>query len=298
MSGMAAALSKKALLVLGGVTVLVTVSYFLLGSVIDRVPRTIVWERDYEKAVERARAEGKVILADMFTDWCVLCKDMDRETFGDPVLIRQMANEYVWLKLNTETEDDGKRLQEEFAIVTYPLVLVLDSNGQEIDRIPNFLAAAPFKEAVELHLRNPESLGKIRERSEQNPDSVEFRSALGTKYLDRNNYRKAAVEFEKVIELDPVNSKGRTIESYYNVALSLASQSKFDEALPYLAALEKNFPDAETIPNVQVLRGQIYECCGKRNEAIGIFREYLRKYPGHSYVDQVKQTLAALESQD
>jgi tetratricopeptide (TPR) repeat protein len=221
---------------------------------------------------------------------------MDRETFGDPALIRQMANEYVWLKLNTETEEDGKKLQEEFAIVTYPLVLVLDSNGQEIDRIPNFLAAVPFKEAVELHLRNPESLGKMRERAEQTPDSVELRAALGRKYLDRSNYRKAAVEFGKVIELDPLNSKGQTVESYYNVALSLASQSKFDEALPYLAALEEKFPDSEEIPNVRVLRGQIYECCGKKNEAISIFREYLRKYPDHGYVDQVRRSLAALEN--
>jgi thiol:disulfide interchange protein len=138
-----AVVSNKDRFVLGAVIVVVIVTSFLAESVINTIPRTIVWERDYEKAIERARAEKKIILADMFTDWCVLCKDMDRETFGDPNLIRQMAKEYVWLKLNTETEEDGKKLQEEFGITTYPSILVLDSDGEEIDRIGSFLTARP-----------------------------------------------------------------------------------------------------------------------------------------------------------
>jgi tetratricopeptide (TPR) repeat protein len=281
--------------VLGAVIIVVIVTSFLMESVINSIPRTIVWERDYEKAIERARAEKKIILADMFTDWCVLCKDMDRETFGDPNLIREMGKEYVWLKLNTETEEDGKKLQDEFGITTYPLILVLDSDGQEIDRIDRFLAAEPFKQSVEQQLRDPESLGKMRERVARNPESVELRSALGQKYLDRHSYRMAATQFQRVIELDPQNSKGKTVEAHYNLALSLASQSKFDEALLPLAALEKNFPDNEAMGSVYVLRGQIYECCGKKNEAVTVLREYLRKYPDHSYVNQVQQMLAAME---
>jgi tetratricopeptide (TPR) repeat protein len=291
-----AVVSNKGRFVLGAVIVaVVIVTSFLALSVINTIPRTIVWERDYEKAIERARAEKKVILADMFTDWCVLCKDMDRETFADPNLIRQMGKEYVWLKLNTETEEDGKKLQEELGITTYPTILVLDSDGEEIERIGSFLTAEPFKQSVEQHLQDPESLGKMRERVEKTPESVELRSALGQKYLDRHNYRMAAAEFQHVIELDPQNIKGKTVEAYYNLALSLGSQSKFEEALLQLGALEKNFPDDEAIASVYVLRGQIYECCGKKNEAISVFREYLRKYPAHSYVDQVQQTLAAME---
>jgi tetratricopeptide (TPR) repeat protein len=261
-------------------------------------PRAIVWERDYEKAVQRAQAEEKVILADMFTDWCVLCKDMDQETFGDPGLVGEMARRYVWLKLNTETEDDGKKLQEEFAITNYPLVLVLDSNGQEIDRIEGFLKPEPFKLAVETHLQNPDSLGKVREQVEQDPESVELRSVFGNKLLDRKNYKKAAEEFQRVIDLDPENHKGKTVEGYYNLAHSFASLMKFEEAIAQLALLEKKFPDSEIVPNSYVLRGQVLHCCGKKNEAASVLREYLKKYPEHNYVDQVHQMLAAMEPSD
>ena len=289
-----AIVSSKTRFLLGGAIAAVIIVSAL--AIIKSTPRSIVWERDYETAIERARAEKKVIIADMFTDWCALCKKMDQETFGDRRLIAQMAGKYVWLKLNTETEEDGKKLQDEFAIISYPAILVLDSKGQEIDRIGGFLGPQPFKQTVEHHLQNPESLGNVRQRVEEAPDSVELRSALGEKYLDRNNYRKAVPEFQRVIELDPENRKGKTVASYYNLAMSLASQIKFDEAIAQLAALEKNFPDAEEMANARVLRGQIYECCGKKDQAVAVFREYLKKYPNHGYVDQVKGILARMEA--
>ena len=291
---MTAVVSRKARFLLGGAIVAVIIVSAL--AILNSAPRSIVWERDYEKAIQRAQAEKKIIIADMFTDWCALCKKMDQETFGDPPMTGQMARKYVWLKLNTETEEDGKKLQDEFAIMTYPMILLLDSKGQEIDRINGFLAPQPFKQTVEHHLQNPESLGNVRHRVEEAPDSSELRSALGEKYLDRNDYRKAAAEFQHVIELDPQNHRGKTVGSYYNLAMSLASQTKFDEAIGQLAALEKNFPDAEEMANAHVLRGQIYECCGKKDQAVVVFREYLKKYPHHGYVSQVKDILARMEA--
>src|SRR2546427_2085075 len=127
-------------------------------------PSSIQWERDYGKAIARAQAEKKLIIADMFTDWCALCKDMDRETFGDSKVIQTMADKYVWLKLNTETEEDGERLQQEFAILTYPTVLVLDGSGEEVDRVDRFLGPSQFMEKVQSFVDSPDSLANLRKQ--------------------------------------------------------------------------------------------------------------------------------------
>src|SRR6267142_2997651 len=99
-----AKLLRPKVLVLAGIVVSAIV---LAVALFPSKPSTITWERDYEKAVERAQAEKKLIIADMFTDWCTLCKEMDAQTFAEPRLIQKMASKYVWLKLNTETEEDG-----------------------------------------------------------------------------------------------------------------------------------------------------------------------------------------------
>src|SRR5215831_3705999 len=188
---------------------------------VSQVPTKILWERDYQKAIERAQRENKSLIADMFTDWCELCKELDQQTFADRQLIRKMANAYVWLKLNTETEDDGIRLQKEFAIFTYPTVLVLDSHGEEVDRVARFLPATEFREKVESFTDDPESLANLRKTVGAQPNLISARYALAEKLLERNNYAKAAQEFEKVIEVDPENRESKTDLSQYNLALSL-----------------------------------------------------------------------------
>src|SRR5437899_6475524 len=161
-------------------------SAIVLGAAGTRIvagPSSMKWERDYDKAIARAQAEKKLIIADMFTDWCALCKDMDRETFGDSKVIRTMADKYVWLKLNTETEEDGERLQEEFAILTYPTVLILDGSGEEVDRVDRFLGPSQFTEKVRSFIDSPDSLANRRMAVCEHRDSVPSRCHSAQKHL-------------------------------------------------------------------------------------------------------------------
>ena len=276
---------------------LLAVALGTAGTAMLAGPSAIKWERDYNKAIRRARAEKKLIIADMFTDWCALCKDMDRETFGDPKVIKSMADKYVWLKLNTETEQDGERLQKEFAILTYPTVLVLDGTGEEVDRVDRFLAAAQFMEQVTSVVDSPDSLANLRKAVREQPNSVAARYALGEKLLDQNNYTKARPEFEKVIEIDPENREGKTDMSQYNVALSLASQEKFVEAIIQLDLLQTRFPKSDAIADATVLRGQIYRCCNELDKAKAALREYVTKYPTQGHIQEVENLLAAMEAE-
>src|SRR5256885_5882667 len=176
--------SPKLLVSMGVVIAAIVVAAMTIHS----TPSTITWERDYDRAIQRAAAEKKLIIADMFTDWCVLCKKMDAETFADADLNKKMANKYVWLKLNTETEDAGIRLQKDFAILTYPTILVLDSEGEEIDRIGAFQPALQFQQTVESFFNSPDSLASLRKAIQEQPNSVSPRYALAEKLLGRNHY--------------------------------------------------------------------------------------------------------------
>ena len=262
---------------------------------ISAKPSNITWERDYMKAIERARSEKKLIIADMFTDWCVLCKQMDAETFADRRLIEEMADKYVWLKLNTETDANGMRMQKEFSIADYPTILVLDGKGAEIDRIAQFMPSPQFRKSVASMLDSPDTLASLKKAAEDQPHSVSARYSLAEKYLSRNNYAKAAPEFQKVIDLDPENREGKTDLGQYNLALCLASQQKYDEAVAELDALDKSFPESHTVADAAVLRGQIYHCCARLDEAQAVLRAYLNKYPNHTRVQQVHDLLDAIE---
>jgi len=283
---------------------LVLAGFLLLAVVLGAVgtgivagPSSIQWERDYDKAIARAQAEKKLIIADMFTDWCALCKDMDRKTFGDSKVIQTMADKYVWLKLNTETEEDGERLQRAFAILTYPTVLVLDGSGEEVDRVDRFLGPSQFMEKVRSFVDSPDSLANLRKAVREQPNSVSARYALAERLLDQNNYAKARPEFEKVIEIDPENREGKTDLSQYNVALCLASQERFVEAIIQLDVLKDRFPKSNALADATVLRGQIYRCCNELDKAKAALQEYVTKYPTQGHIREVENLLATMEAE-
>jgi TolA-binding protein len=288
-------ITKKPVILVGSAVVLAAILFAVMARFSK--PSQITWERDYDKAIQRAAAEKKLIIADMFTDWCVLCKKMDAETFADTELNKNMANKYVWLKLNTETEDAGIRLQKDFAILTYPTILVLDSEGEEIDRVGAFQPAPQFQQTVESFFDSPDSMASLRKAVQEQPNSVAPRYALAEKLLNQANFAKASGHFQKVIELDPENHEGKTDLSQYNYALCLASQTKFDEALAQLDNLQKQFPRSGAVADATVLRGQIYHCCNKLDEAQAALQEYKDKYPTQGHIEEVENLLAIMESE-
>jgi thioredoxin-related protein len=51
-----------------------------------------------------AVSENKILLVDMYTDWCYWCKVMDVQTYKDPVIIGKMNESYIAVKFNPEVE--------------------------------------------------------------------------------------------------------------------------------------------------------------------------------------------------
>src|SRR4030042_152429 len=87
----------------------------LAGLVIllNRDASAFNWERSYDAAMERARAQDRHAIAYLYTDWCAYCKQMEAETFSDK-RVSEQAGKYVWLKLNPEEDADGARLHKKF----------------------------------------------------------------------------------------------------------------------------------------------------------------------------------------
>ncbi len=274
-----------------GLCLVLLVGYTIYRSLPERLP----WIQSYERALKEAQLGDKLILAYLYTDWCGYCKKMEAETFTDKTVIDEMSDSYVWLKLNAETDEEGRRLQERFNITGYPGLLLLNGEGQEMERISGFVPADAFRERVAAAAGGPGSFVSLLRTAGQQPGSVDVQYSLAEKYIERGEFSAAIERLRQVVALDPDNSSGKADLSYYYLALSLASQGNEEMALLELDSLDSSFPGSDYIADSTFLRGQIYYHSGNRAQAEEVLTAYVQDFPEHAHVSKARDILAERE---
>ena len=112
---------------------------------------TVEWEKDLPAAIERAQSEGKPVLVNFYADWCVWCKRLESTTLRDAKVAALLSDRVV--PVNLDVDGDGRELSNQYRVDGLPTVLVLDSSGREIGRIPGYMPPTGFLEKVEGFLQ-------------------------------------------------------------------------------------------------------------------------------------------------
>jgi len=255
--------------------------------------KAIRWINKYEDALAKAKKENKPVLLDLYTDWCGWCKKMDVSTYTDPQVIA-VNRRMIFLKLNAETDPDGIELQRRMNVYSFPTTMLLDSNGEEIDRIPGYLTAEMFVKAVDQILNDKDSIPSLKKQEAENGNDVDILYRLGRRYYEKESYEQAKVRFERIILKDPQNKSKRTDEAYFLKALCSANLGEMNEAMALLERLKSSFPASKYAPEADLVYGEILMKSRRSAEAKKVFQQFLQKYPKHKLAEEVRQMLTEL----
>jgi thioredoxin-related protein len=117
----------------------------------------IKWMK-FEEAIAANATDPKMLLVDVYTDWCGWCKKMDKETFTDPKVIAYINERFHAVKLNAEDtkrsfEFMGKKYNEAqmaaaMRVNSYPNFVVIEPKLQNIAQLPGYRQPAEFIEGV------------------------------------------------------------------------------------------------------------------------------------------------------
>jgi thiol:disulfide interchange protein DsbD len=94
----------------------------------------------------RVRASRTPVMLDFYADWCVTCKQMERETFSDARVRARLAG---WTLLQADVtvgSDDDRALLARFSLYGPPAIVFFDAQGRASDsvRIVGFQNADEF----------------------------------------------------------------------------------------------------------------------------------------------------------
>lgn len=59
---------------------------------------------DFNKGYELAKKKNKIMLVDVYTDWCGWCKRMDRDAYAKANIIEAVNKDFVAIKFNPEIQ--------------------------------------------------------------------------------------------------------------------------------------------------------------------------------------------------
>ncbi|EON79352.1 hypothetical protein ADIS_0154 [Lunatimonas lonarensis] len=112
----------------------------------------------FEEVIQLAEQNPKMILVDVYTDWCGWCKKMDKETFTDKQVIAYVNENFYAVKLNAENKKNkftfrGKEYSEEdmaraMRVRSYPNFVIMDAAMENITQLPGYREARPFVSAL------------------------------------------------------------------------------------------------------------------------------------------------------
>lgn len=126
-------------------------SSFNTKSVTD----TLKWI-SFEEAVALQEKQPKKILIDVYTDWCGWCKKMDKHTYTDESVIKNLSENFYLVRLNAEQKEDIQYKDKTFKFkseykanelavsllnghMSYPSTVFLDENMNMLTVVPGYL---------------------------------------------------------------------------------------------------------------------------------------------------------------
>ena len=109
----------------------------------DSAPAKVWLEQDLEGALAKAKAEHKVVLVDIYAEWCAQCKELDEKTWPEASVQQWIGQNAVAVRIDTDAR--RKDLATQLKIASYPTVLVLNADGKELRRSLGFQKAEEMR---------------------------------------------------------------------------------------------------------------------------------------------------------
>ena len=106
-----------------------------------------------EAELQQALAENNksLVMLDLYADWCVACKEFEKETFSDSS-VQKAFGDILLLQVDmTKNSEENRALMTKYKVLGLPTILFFNRDGKEIEggRVNGFMPPVEFLQWIE-----------------------------------------------------------------------------------------------------------------------------------------------------
>ena len=227
----------------------------------------------YQEALEKAKAENKMVFMDCYTSWCGPCKIMTRDIFPQKEAGDFFNPRFVCVKYDME-KGEGKDLAKQFGVRSYPTFLMIRPDGTVQHRVVGSSELPEFIERVARGLDEKTSLLYLDERDASGKMKKKELPVYYQVLRDANQDRKADSVYKAIIA--QLTEKDKLKAEYWFIVSNCQPGSEdFNLILANLPTVEKNIGKEELDKFLYdaYFNALFFHLCGRGTEGLPTMAE-------------------------
>lgn len=137
-----------------GIIIILFGLYFLV-SAID-LDEKVQWTPYNETILNNAARDRKPVILDVYADWCIPCREMEKKIFRNPEVVK-LSKDFIKLQLDiTRKQPEQDIIRKRFHIEGAPTIIFFNKDGQELTelRVESMIDHTEFLTKMEKTLGN------------------------------------------------------------------------------------------------------------------------------------------------
>jgi tetratricopeptide (TPR) repeat protein len=203
----------------------------------------------------------------------------------------ELAGNVIFVKAEGK-EDTVTR--ERYQIAGFPTVILMNSSGEEIDRIYGYAPPEEFVTTIRDYLQGRNTLDDLEARFQSDPEDAELAFRLAEKYEGRQMYEEAASHYRKVVDLDPLDKKGNSDDALFGLAWLEVREKEYLKAVDAFKYFLQKYPKSGMAADAEVYIPYCYSKAGDTTKALELYGKFLGEHPDSPDTGWVKKKIKDL----